>query len=369
MAHNKLTYQESGVDYARVDPLKITAQQAARDTAANLLRTGLAEIEASRGESAYVLDLGDLYLALTTECLGTKALVADRMQQATGKTYYASIAQDTIACAVNDVITVGARPVAIQAYWAAGGTEWFEDEERMQALVLGWKRTCDRLGIAWGGGETPSLTGIVERGAIDLAASVAGIIWPKEHLTLGAKLQAGDVIILLESSGIHTNGLTLARKLVEQLSAGYETIISDGRMYGEALLDPSVIYAPVTEAVFEAGIVPHYMAHITGHGWRKIMRHPAPLSYRMTSLPPVPPVLQFLVEQAHLDLWEAYGTFNMGAGFALFVAEKDADRAIDISQHHGINAYRAGIVESGRKRVVIEPLGITYESGSLALRA
>jgi phosphoribosylformylglycinamidine cyclo-ligase len=364
-----LTYKQSGVDYAKIDPLKIMAQQAARATAANLQSSGFSEIEASRGESAYVMDMGDFYLASITECLGTKALVADAMRSITGKTYYDSIAQDTIAMAVNDIITVGAKPLSIHAYWATGGSDWFADEQRMRDLVDGWGRACDACGASWGGGETPSLAGVVQAGAIDLAASCVGIIRPKERLTLGNKLQVGDVIILLESSGIHANGISLARKLAERLPQGYATPIADGRLFGEAILDPTLLYASVTEALFNEGINIHYSANITGHGWRKLMRHPGEFTYRLSEIPPVPPVLQFMAQQAGLDHHEAYGSLNMGAGYALFVPSEDAEKALSRAESSGVRAYAAGKVEAGPKQVMIEPLGVTYSAQSLNLRA
>lgn len=290
------------------------------------------------------------------------------MRTHTGKTYYDQIAQDTIAMAVNDIITVGAKPLSIHAYWAVGGTDWFTDEQRMRDLVEGWKRACNQIGVAWGGGETPSLSGIVETGAIDLAASCVGIIRPKARLTVGNNLAAGDVIVLLESSGIHANGVSLARKLADQLPERYESRLADGRLYGEALLDPTLLYSSVTETLFDAGVAVHYLANITGHGWRKLMRHPASFGYRVSTLPPVPPVLQFIVEKAGLDLSEAYGTLNMGAGFALFVPKEQAAQAITIAEQHGVKAYQAGTVEEGKKQVVIEPLNIVYEGESLNLR-
>ena len=373
MEKSKLTYKQSGVDYARIDPLKVAAQKAARETAKNLLTAGFSEVEASRGESAYVIDVGDFFLASITECLGTKSLVADETRKVTGKTYYDAIAQDTIAMAVNDLITVGAKPLTLHAYWAVGGSDWFGDDQRMQDLVQGWKRTCDAIGVSWGGGETPSLSGIVVEGTIDLAASCVGIVNPKERLTLGQTLQPGDAIILLESSGIHANGLTLARKLAERSENGYAMQIAPGkmggRMYGEALLDPTIIYSSVTEALFDSGIAVSYLANITGHGWRKLMRHPGTFTYRITSVPPVPPVLQFMTEQANLDAREAYGSLNMGAGFAVFVPERDAEKTVEISSRQGMNAYKAGTVEAGEKRVVIEPLDIVFEGESLDLRA
>jgi phosphoribosylformylglycinamidine cyclo-ligase len=174
---------------------------------------------------------------------------------------------------------------------------------------------------------------------------------------------------LLESSGIHANGVSLARKLAEQLPKGYESRLTDGRLYGEALLDPTLLYSSIVEALFEAGITVHYLANITGHGWRKLMRHPASFVYRLTTLPPVPLILQFIVENAGLDLFEAYGTLNMGAGFAVFVPAIQAAQTIVVAERHGVKAYQAGKVEKGKKQVVIEPLGVIYEGESLNLRA
>jgi len=366
---NPLNYKQAGVDYASIDPLKIRAQQAAAATAGNLARHGLAEIAASRGESAYVIDCGDFYLASITECLGTKALVADAMRSITGRTYYDLIAQDTLAMALNDIITVGATPVSVHAYWATGGSDWFADADRAHALVDGWRVACDRSGVAWGGGETPALAGVVESDRIDLAASCVGLIRPKSRLTLGERLGAGDAIVLLASSGIHANGLSLARGLAERLPDGYRTSLADGTMYGEALLVPTTLYCPVTEALAAAGIVPHYSANITGHGWRKLMRHPAEFTYRVTALPPVPDVLDFIRAQAGIDDREAYGNLNMGAGFALFVQADEAARCVQIAAACGVAAWIAGTVEAGAKQVILDPLRLTYAGDDLHVRA
>jgi phosphoribosylformylglycinamidine cyclo-ligase len=364
-----LSYQQAGVDYARIDPLKILAQQAAASTAGQLAQHGLQEVAASRGESAYVVDCGEFYLASITECLGTKALVADAMRAITGRTYYDAIAQDTLAMAINDLITVGATPVSVHAYWATGGSDWFADEARARDLVNGWRAACEASGVSWGGGETPALAGVVAPGRIDLAASCVGLVRPKTRLTLGEALGAGDAIVLLASSGIHANGISLARKLAERLPDGYATRLPDGQMFGEAVLVPTHLYAAVTEAVAAAGIVPHYCANITGHGWRKLMRHPAAFTYRLHTLPPVPPVLRFIQQQAAQDDREAYGNLNMGAGFALFVAASEAARVVDIACGLGFPAWVAGRVEAGPKQVVIEPLGLTFSGDELHVRA
>jgi phosphoribosylformylglycinamidine cyclo-ligase len=363
-----LSYEQAGVQYDLIDPLKVAAQRAAAATGAHLGAHGFAEVRASRGESAYVVDAGPFYLASIVECLGSKALVADEMQRLTGRSHYAAIAQDTIAMAVNDLITVGATPLVVQAYWAAGGSEWFADGERARELVAGWKAACDRCGVAWGGGETPALAGIVEADRIDLAAACTGIVRPKSRLSLGEQLGAGDAIVLLASSGIHANGLSLARKLAERLPQGYRTEVAPGLGYGEALLAPTVLYSPVTEALAAAGVPVHYAANITGHGWRKLLRHPADWTYRVHQLPPVPPVLAFIAREARHDAAEAYGTLNMGAGFALFVPAQEAERCTAVARACGVPAWVAGHVEAGPRRLLIEPIGVTFEGDSLALR-
>lgn len=363
-----LSYEQAGVNYDLIDPLKVAAQRSAAATGAHLAAHGFQEVAASRGESAYVVDVGPFYLASIVECLGSKALVADEMHRLTGRSYYDAIAQDTIAMAVNDLITVGATPLVVQAYWAAGGSEWFSDAQRAQALVEGWKKACDVCGVAWGGGETPALAGIVEAGRIDLASSCTGIIQPKLRLSVGDHLDAGDAIVLLASSGIHANGLSLARKLVERLPQGYLTEVAPGLSYGEALLAPTPLYSPVTEALHRAGIQPHYCANITGHGWRKLLRHAKPLSYRIHTLPPVPPVLRFIQEQARQDDREAYSTLNMGAGFALFVAAGDARRTVEVAEAQGVKAWVAGEVGPGPKRLEIAPLGLQFTDEDLQLR-
>ncbi|MBX3645366.1 MAG: phosphoribosylformylglycinamidine cyclo-ligase [Rubrivivax sp.] len=367
-ADTPLSYRAAGVDYELIDPLKVAAQRAAAATATQLQAHGFREVGESRGESAYVVDVGPFYLASIVECLGSKALVADEMARLTGRSWYDAIAQDTIAMAINDLITVGATPLVVQAYWAAGGSDWFGDATRAQALVAGWKQACERCQVAWGGGETPALAGIVEAGRIDLAASCTGLVNPKERLTLGDKLGPGDAIVLLASSGIHANGLSLARKLVERLPRGYLTPVQAGLGYGEALLAPTLLYAPVTEALHRAGITPHYASNITGHGWRKLLRHPKPLRYRVHTLPEVPPVLRFIQQQAQMDDHEAYGTLNMGAGFALFVPAAQAQRTVEVAAAQGVAATWAGNVEAGDKELLIEPLGLRFAADELQLR-
>lgn len=365
---NQLTYKQSGVDYKTIDYLKRIAQQAGEKTVNNLT-SNYKEIAESRGESAHVVDVGEYYFASVVEGLGTKSLVADEMYRLTGKTYYDSLAYDTVAMIINDLITVGAKPLTLMAYWAAGSSDWFKDKKRAEDLVSGWAKASHDSGVVWGGGETPVLSEIINKDAIDLAGACFGIINKKKNLCLGEKLQAGDRIILLESSGMHANGLTLARKIAKSLPEGYLTKIDVKKTYGEALLTPTIIYAKLIESLLKNNIDTHYMVNITGHGWRKLMRHQKSLIYRITNLPPVPEVLKFIVETGKINNKEAYGNFNMGAGFAIFVPEKDVNKVLKLAESNSIKAYSYGVVEEGEKKIIIEPNSTIFEKESLQVRA
>lgn len=368
MKNKYLSYTKAGVNYDLMDFLKRLAQVEGKKTVKNL-DLGFKEEELSRGESAYVFHKGDLYFASVIEDLGTKSLVADQMYKILSKTFYDNLAQDTVAMIVNDIVVVGAKPLVILAYWAAGNSNWFKDKKRIEDLIVGWRKACDLSGAVWGGGETPVLKGIINKDTFDLAGACFGIIEPASRLTLGEKLNPKDTIILLESSGIHANGLSLARKIAETLPEKYLTKISDGRFYGEALLDPTIIYSKLIQELFEKRIDIHYMVNITGHGWRKLMRAKKSFTYRIKNVPPIPPVLKFMIEKGPLKEKEAYGTLNMGAGFAIFVSKNDVEKVLTISKQNKIKAFPYGIVEKGAKQVIIEPKNLIFEEESLKVRA
>ncbi|MDP3955354.1 MAG: AIR synthase-related protein [bacterium] len=364
-----ITYASTGVNYDAMDPLKRLAQLRARATSGNLGRFGIREVEASRGESAYVWEEEDSYRAFVIEGLGTKNLVADETRKFSGRTHYDSIAQDTVAMIVNDLIVVGADPQVINAYFAVGSSDWFLDEERARDLVEGWAKATNMAGAVWGGGETPTLKGIIDANTIDLSGSAVGIVKPKERLTLGDKLTSGDAIFLVESSGIHANGLTLARTIASKLPEGYATKLSDGKSYGESLLEPTHIYAGLVRDLFEVGIDIHYMVNITGHGWRKLMRANRDLGYIINQVPQPQPVFNLIQEQSGNDDMEMYGNFNMGAGFAIFMSEDNVSLAQEIAMNkYGFNSGQAGQVEDGPRRVVIVPKNIEYKGETLGVR-
>lgn len=363
-----IKYSKTGVDYSIMDPLKKLAQQMGKQTSKNLSTSDAKEIEESRGEAAYVWEEDDSYRAFVIEGLGTKNLVADENRKITGKTYYDAIAQDSVAMIVNDLIVVGAQPQVISAYFASGSSEWFKDEVRVKDLTGGWANACNLAGVTWGGGETPSLKGIIEDNVIDLAGSAIGIIKPKDRLTLGDKLTEGDAILLIESSGIHANGLTLARALAQKLPAGYATKLADGTLYGESLLTPTNIYVRLVKDLFEGGIDIHYMVNTTGHGWRKLMRANRNFTYLITQIPPTPPIFQFIQENSGNSDSEMYATFNMGAGFAIFLPPSEAEKAQEIAKKNNFKSWNAGFVEKGERQVIIKPKNITFKGETLNLR-
>ncbi|MCW1949403.1 MAG: AIR synthase-related protein [Candidatus Shapirobacteria bacterium] len=368
MTNKPTDYSSSGVDYSKMDPVKVFAQQQAADTASNLNRFNMTEISQSRGESAYVWDEGDSYRAFVIEGLGTKNLVADATRKITGKTYYNQIAQDTVAMIVNDLVTVGAKPMVVNAYFGIGSSDWLSDETRYKDLIIGWKNACNLSGAVYGGGETPTLKGIINPQTIDLAGSAIGIINPKDKLITQSKLQDKDSILLIESSGIHANGLSLARTIADNHPNGYSAKLSDGSLYGEALLAPTHIYAKVIENLQNQNINLHYIANITGHGWRKLMRANKEFTYLINNIPQPQPVFDFIQQQGHISDTEMYGNFNMGVGYALFLPTTQVELAQKIISQSGFTSTHAGHIESGPKKVIIEPKNIIFESNTLQVR-
>jgi phosphoribosylformylglycinamidine cyclo-ligase len=363
------TYKDAGVDYSSMDPIKILAQKAAASTAGNLNYFGSKEISVSRGESAYVWEEADSYRALVIEGLGTKNLIADAMRSITGKTYYDGLAQDTVAMIVNDLIVVGALPQVVNAYFAIGDSAWMLDEPRIRDLITGWAAACDAINATWGGGETPTLKGVIDPKTIDLGGSAVGVINPKSRLVLGDKLASGDQIILVESSGIHANGITFVRNMAKHNPDIYKTKLSDGRMFGEAILTPTHLYVKLVRDILEAGIDVHYMVNVTGHGWRKLMRATKDFSYILDKIPAVPEEFLYMQKTANVTDEEMYGNFNMGAGFAIYVKKVDAKKIIGLANDNNFKAIIAGNVEAGPKQVVIKSKNITFSEDSLEVRS
>ena len=363
-----ITYSQVGDNYETKDPIKKLAQNAARKTGINLKENGFQEITDSRGESAFVWRQGSILMASVIEGLGTKNLVADITSKITGKSYYDIIGHDNVATIINDLITVGAKPLTVNAYWAVGQSDWFKNIKRTKDLIKGWQRACNLAGVTWGGGETPTLKEIINEDAIDLAGSAVGIISPTKNLITDKKLKLGDRILLFKSNGVNANGISLARAIAKKLKKGYGTKLKDGKSYGEALLTKSNIYSKLIADLLEANIDIHYISNITGHGLRKIMRARPNFTYVIERIFKPQEIFNFIQSNANLDDYEMYGTYNMGMDYALFIPEEYVRKTKSIIRRHRFESIDAGYVENGKKQVVIKSKNIVFGKNTLRLR-
>lgn len=361
----KTSYEAAGVDYAALDAGKRNAMAMALSTSALLHARGGQALEESRGEPAFVFELDGRAFAFVVEGLGTKSMIARQVLDRLGVNRFAEVAYDTVAAILNDLCCVGALPLVVNAYFATGSSHWHSRADRSQALLEGWRRACMDAGCAWGGGESPSLSGLVGEPDVELAGAAVGAVPRGCEPILGQRLKEGDEIVLVSSSGLHANGASLARLIAERLPDGYATALPSGRTLGEALLDPSAMYVELVCALLEQRAQISYISHITGHGLLKLMRPTASFTYRIHTLPGVPEVLELLVGEARLDAHAAYSTFNMGCGYALYVAAGNGGHAVRLAAELGLSAVVAGAVEAGPRRVVLEPLGVEYASEEL----
>ena len=360
-------YRAAGVDYEALDAGKRNALTEALATSELLAASGGRAVDDSRGEPAFVFEAGGQTLAFVVEGLGTKSIIARQVQDQLGVSAFDNVAYDTVAAIVNDLCCVGAVPLVVNAYFATGSSDWYADEDRNGGLLRGWREACVDAGATWGGGESPSLPGLVASEDIELAGSAVGIVPPGRKPTLGTELAPGDEIVIVESNGLHANGSSLARRVAERLADGYRTPLPSGRAFGEALLDRTAMYAGLVRALLASEVEVHYLSHITGHGLLKLMRPRRELTYTVAELPEVPEVLAFLVEQTEMSPAAAYSTFNMGCGFAVYCAGGSGEEVVRIASGLGLPAQVAGAVEEGPRRVVLEEIGVVFESGDMDL--
>lgn len=369
--------QDELIGYNVLDAFKRACTKHGLRTAAKLEDAGVSEIEWSRGESCYLLDHGDHITGHVHEGLGTKNLVTDdaivissahdglRISPSPG--YYGA-GIDGVAMIVNDMITVGVPPVTVGMHLSVGDSRWFDDKYRWRALIEGWSEGVFQSGAVWGHGETPTLQRIVYSTVCELSGSSYGKLNNREMLVNPANIKAGDVIIGLESSGIHANGLTKARQIAEE--KGYFTAVDEHGLqeYYRALIQPTVIYVKYLRACQAAGLRWSYGINVTGHGWRKLMRAEQEFTYNVDYVPKPQPIFSFM-QQAHgISTEEMYATFNMGIGFMVIVRAADEENAMIIAKKSGYKPYRLGDVCEGPKRVIIKPLGLEYAGETLQVR-
>jgi phosphoribosylformylglycinamidine cyclo-ligase len=336
------SYREAGVDTDEADSglKKLTARIAQTWPAANA--EGAVQLDI--GYFANVVAIGGLGIAISTDGVGTKSMIASAL----GK--YDTIGIDCVAMNVNDVICVGAKPVSMVDYIAADKL----DADMMDAIAAGLCTGAKMAGISISGGETAQLKGLVH--GFDLAGTAIGTV-ALDKIIVGQGIKDGDAVIGIESNGIHSNGLSLARRALFELggvklSHRFDELSWD---IGTELLRPTHIY--VREALDLLGAVGSVkaLAHITSDGFLNLTRVKSDVGYVIDALPPVPPVFSIIQRLGKVDATDMFSVFNMGIGFCAVVAAHDADRAVSILSSNGKKAHRIGYAVSDAKRRVILP--------------
>jgi len=355
---------------AKKDPFKKGFADLFAATSSNLIKNRIRILPQSIGEPAALLDFldYDFYLAFKTDGVGTKSLIADIMAGNLRKRkvrnvsiagLYAGLGIDLIASNVNDLICLGAIPIALSDEIAAGDYHKFIDKDFIKGLYKGLKSGCLSSGITIPCGESPTMTDVVGKNVESITASAIGILRPKKKAIFGQKLKAGDAIFALLSSGIHTNGLSLARRIVEKLPQGYFTSFGQSTI-GKELLIPTMIYVkPVLEMIAE-NIDIHYMSNISGSAFHKIARAKKEFTYIVDRLPKKPKVLEYLQKLGKIPDSEAYETWNMGVGYAIFAPESEEKKLEKVCQKYRVGFMRIGEVKKGKKQVIIKPIDVVY---------
>ena len=338
----ELRYRDAGVDRDVASEAKRRITDKARSTfSSNVLQDiggfgALYELETGRWTEPVLVS--------SIDSVGTKLKIAFM----TG--VHDTVGIDIVAHCVNDILTMGAKPLFIMDYLAAGKLEATVVEQVVSGLVTG----CNESGCALIGGETAELPGLYAEGEYDLAACIVGVV-EKRGIVDGSKVAAGDLLVGLASSGLHTNGYSLARRIVFDLLAlkPDDLLENCNRTVADELLEPHRCYAPIVLPLLDAGAV-HGMAHITGGGLTENL--PRTLPPRLAaqidrSAWDVPPIFKFLQEKGKVPEAEMFKTFNMGVGFVLIVPPGNAEHAISEAGKHGCNAEVMGRVVDGQGQV------------------
>jgi phosphoribosylformylglycinamidine cyclo-ligase len=312
------------------------------------------------GYFANVVPVADnLGVAISTDGVGTKLLVA----QAAGR--YDTVGIDCVAMNVNDVICVGARPIALVDYLAV------EDADAMLLGPLGEgiARGCEQAGVSCPGGELAQvremIRGVRPGRAFDLVGTAIGTV-ALDRVVDGSAVREGDTLLGLESSGLHSNGFTLARQaLLERGGLTLDAHVPElGCTLADELLRPTRIYVKAVLDVLAAGLPVHALAHITGDGLFNLVRTSAELGFDIERWPAPPPIFGLVQRLGHVADEEMFRAFNMGIGFCLVVAPEAAERARDVLARHTLTAHVLGrVVRDPQRTVTLRPFGLLGRSG------
>jgi phosphoribosylformylglycinamidine cyclo-ligase len=325
-------YKESGVDVAEAD--RGLANIVGRITATwppGGPSAGLGAVQLPIGYFANVIDAGGIGLAFCTDGVGSKAIVAQMMGQ------YDTIGIDCVAMNVNDLLCVGARPLSMVDYIAVERA----DAAMLDAVAIGLAEGARQAGISISGGEISQLPEIVR--GFDLVGAAIGTV-PLDRIIVGRDIQPGDAVIGIASNGIHSNGFTLARRvLFDQAGLAPDRIVAAlGCPLGAELLRPTYIYVPEVLQILDEVRTVKALIHITGDGLLNLPRVDAAIGFVLDNLPSPPPIFDLIEEQGGVSRAEMFAVFNMGIGFCLVVAEADADATLAILTGHGRQASVIG---------------------------
>ncbi len=347
-AEEPLTYSAAGVDTDAASAGLAGMLSWVRETLE--FRKGMGEPLLPIGFFANVLRLTDqLSVAISTDGVGSKVLVAQLMER------YDTIGIDCVAVNVNDVICTGAEPVALLDYIGVQEPR----RELLEDIGRGLHEGARQARVAIVGGE------LSQGHAFDLVGMALGVLQGREPI-VGKNIQPGDVVIGLPSNGVHSNGLTLARRvLLREGDAGVARQLPEcGRTVGEELLRPTRIYVQEVMALLDAGVDVKGLAHISGDGLLNLTRLAAPVGYRITSLPPPPSIFPVVQSEGSVSTAEMFRVFNMGVGFCVVVAPQEVDAALAVIGSAGGAAVPIGhAVDDAERRVVIEPHGLVGRNG------
>src|SRR5256885_13109559 len=336
------TYTEAGVSQEEK-----AAHIAALVSALRYRRKGLGKLLTKIGHFTGLVDFGSYALSLCTDSVGTKVLVAKEMRK------WDTIGIDCVAMNVNDMICIGAEPLAFVDYVAIANY----DREVARQIGIGLNRGAQMANVSIIGGEIAVVPELVRE--LDLAGTCFGVV-RKSKIIDGRAIRTDDVIIGLPSAGIHSNGLTLARRVLRDASVTLsDSAAKTGRPWGDELLEPTAIYVkPVLRGIRKATV--HGMAHITGGGLRNLVRLKPYVELRSSEPLSPPPVFLSLQRLGGIEDREMYQAFNMGMGFAITCPEEHA-KAVIRALRPDVTAKVVGEVRKGQG-AVLPDLGLSWKA-------
>lgn len=296
---------------------------------------------------AKIKEMENPVLLSGTDGVGTKIKLAFLMDK------HDTVGIDCVAMCVNDVVCAGGEPLFFLDYIACGKNY----PEKIATIVSGVAEGCKQAGAALIGGETAEHPGLMPEEEYDLAGFAVGVVDQKDLIT-GADIKAGDALIGIASSGVHSNGFSLVRKVFEMTKESLDTYYEElGATLGETLITPTRIYVKALKSVRDAGVVIKGCSHITGGGFYENI--PRMLPEGVTAVVhkdsyPVLPIFKLLQKTGNLEEKMMYNTYNMGLGMVLAVDFADADKTLDALEAAGEKAYRIGEVIAGNKEVILK---------------